>query len=733
MQQATRKISMPHINNSNRQVTGDDKHGRGPDSWLTLRGTGCRRWMVIISTCILCLMASTGSAVERRTPLHPPVPLLDAAGQHVVKSGKPVSTITTCSACHNTQYIATHSFHAWVGRNEQFELGSKSESRPWDYSPGSFGRWDPISYRYLTPPGDAKLDLSTAEWIQYRGWRHAGGGPAIIGHGTHPLNQRSPAADKSSTATDNALVAPDDQILDTKTGQPKPWDWKASGTVEMNCFLCHLEKPANAARKKELAAGDFAWASTATLSETGLVQRAEDGWKYEISAFTADGKAPAKLLGLRDPTSQHCGQCHGQVYFGQKPLLPKLDLKQWSTATKGQIFSPQRISMSGMNIQGKELLTRPWDVHAGVMLECRNCHFSLNDPATFKPPSSDQPAHLNFEPRRLTTAQFVTAPNHEFAKGATAQGTVARNLEGTMRQCNQCHDADAAHDWLPYRDLHFAQLSCEACNISMAYAPALKQIDWTLVDPQGNPNTQWRGIDGKLTDPTAEISGFQPVLLPHKSLDGRRRLTPFNLVAAWYWVEGGESPRPVRLVDLKAALLDGDHYHSAVLQALDTNKDKKLQPSERILDTEAKVAAVRARLEAVGIKQPHIESEIQPYGLHHGVGPANFAIRECGTCHRKTSRLGQPFQIATQIPGGVIPKLVGDSDVTLAGDMVVNRDKQLVLQPNTQQAGLYVFGHSRWAWVNRLGALAFILTLLGVIGHGLLRVLAARKRKLAAS
>jgi thiosulfate reductase cytochrome b subunit len=41
---------------------------------------------------------------------------------------------------------------------------------------------------------------------------------------------------------------------------------------------------------------------------------------------------------------------------------------------------------------------------------------------------------------------------------------------------------------------------------------------------------------------------------------------------------------------------------------------------------------------------------------------------------------------------------------------------------------LYVFGATRLAWVDLLGALAFVGTLLGVTGHGALRYLAYRKR-----
>ena len=37
---------------------------------------------------------------------------------------------------------------------------------------------------------------------------------------------------------------------------------QASGVVEMNCFLCHADRPDNDARVEELRAGRFAWAAT---------------------------------------------------------------------------------------------------------------------------------------------------------------------------------------------------------------------------------------------------------------------------------------------------------------------------------------------------------------------------------------------------------------------------------------------------------------------------------------
>jgi len=253
-----------------------------------------------------------------------------------------------------------------------------------------------------------------------------------------------------------------------------------------------------------------------------------------------------------------------------------------------------------------------------------------------------------------------------------------------------------------------------------------------MISPEGKPKTTWRGIDGKVDDPTALISGFMPVLVPRTDLDQMQRLTPLNLVASWYWVEGGQTPRPVRLVDLKAALLSGDDgYNSEILGAFDANQDGALSPSERVLDSQAKVDAVRTRLEAVGVVKPHIAATVQPYGLHHGVGPGSWATRDCATCHQKSSRLGQPFLVASYAPGGVVPKMVAGTNVNLSGELTVAADGRVVFEPNTQQSGIYVLGYDNWEWVDRLGAVLFVLILLGVAGHGLLRIRAGTRHRSA--
>src|ERR1044072_9047038 len=116
-----------------------------------------------------------------------------------------------------------------------------------------FGQWDPLTYRFLSQKGDERLDLSTAEWLEVNGAHVVGGGPAITSREATSLT--SLKADPND---------PETSILN-KDGNAEAWDWNTSGTMEMNCFLCHLENPNNQSRVASIKDGSFADANTATL------------------------------------------------------------------------------------------------------------------------------------------------------------------------------------------------------------------------------------------------------------------------------------------------------------------------------------------------------------------------------------------------------------------------------------------------------------------------------------
>jgi thiosulfate reductase cytochrome b subunit len=610
------------------------------------------------------------------SPIHPTFKLLDANGASVLDSGAALSTMQTCGQCHDTDYIASHSFHADLGMNEQYPAGNAPSGRAWDISQGPYGEWNALLYRYISPAGDSRTDLNTADWVKAFAARLPGGGPA------------------------------------TPEG------------VEMNCFLCHLGQPDNTARIAAIQAGEGQWASTATLLATGIVTQTGAGYTWNPAAFNAEGELDANYITLQDPSNANCGQCHGLVHTDAETTLTLTgcSLDNWQTATTGQVISAQKIALSGVNLQDKAEQVRSWDIHAERGVSCTDCHYSLNNPAYYQASAANKPAHLQYDPRRLELGEFLEKPDHNLARGQSAQTMLAPELKGTMRRCESCHEAVKTHaDWLPYTERHMAEVACETCHIPQLYAPAVQAYDWTALQLNGQPLSECRGVEGASGALNDLVTGFQPVLLERTNIDGQSLLAPYNLVSAWYWVyDDPNGERPVRLADLQAAWLSGMGYAPEVLAALDANGDGQLDETELRLDTPQKAAVIAARLEALGLKNPRIAAEVQPYSLNHNVTRGEWAVNDCQACHSDNSRMAASMKLADYAPGGVQPTFVPDTNTQTNGNLTTEAGA-LYYTPNVTKNGLYVFGHSRAAWIDWLGALAFVGVLAGVAGHGGLR------------
>ncbi len=654
--------------------------------------------------------------------LHPTFPLLDEDGNHVLETGKPVSTMATCSGCHDTEFIAGHSFHADVGLSAMTEPGQTGNGRAWDTSLGLFGKWNPITYRYLSPEGDAVTDLTTPEWLKIFGVRHVGGGPAEYGRDGQPLADLPPSADSVETS-----------VVDPETGERIPWDWTESGTIEMNCFLCHMPDPDNEARKAAIHEGNFQWANTATLAATGIVTQTTAGdWQWNEAAFDAEGNLTKGAIAIQDPGNDNCGLCHGLVHVdAQTPMvLNECTPEQWSTITTGQIMSPQKISESGINLANKEELRRSWDIHTERVVQCTDCHYSLNNPVYYQELTESRPEHLQFDPRRIDLGEYLYRPLHEFAKGQSAQGALAPGLDNTIRTCESCHEAAATHEWLPYTERHMTALACETCHVPQMYAPARQSYDWTVLQASGEPVVACRGVaGGGETFATALITGYQPVLLPRPQADGAAPLSPHNLVTSWYWVYGEDgSERPVPERALQTAWLEEDgQYPAAILDVFDNNGDGRLDETELIIDSEEKETLIASRLEAQGLTNPRIAGEIQPYNINHNVTHGEWATKDCQTCHSEESRITQPMLLSTNMPGGVMPTFVTNGTSVLSGELVTTEDGALYYQPTTEENSLYILGHSSINLVDKLGVFILVATILGVLAHGTMRFLAIRR------
>ena len=675
--------------------------GRGADS----------RPIFALLIAILTVIMTTSVASAQTSPLHPTFPLLDQNGENVLDSGQPVSTMETCGTCHDTDFIADHSFHTSVGLDDLGAPGSLEGSRPWEMSPGLFGAWDPLTYRTLSPAGDEIIDLGTPDWIKLFGERHVGGGPALVSRSGEALSELPIEAGD-----------PETHSVDPETGELTPWDWTKSGGVEMNCFLCHMPDPNNEARVESLQSGEFGWANTATLLGTGIVEQSGDGWTWIEDAFQADGELAAEHITIQSPTPENCGACHGVVHQSSEPLLPAdISASDAHTQRTGQIFSGQRLKDSGLNLADKDDLTRPWDVHAERNVQCSDCHFSVNNPIYYQEPADSRPEHLDFDPRRMDFGDYLQRPDHNFARGQAAQSVVAPIYQDAMRRCDSCHNTDTTHDWLPYTDLHMETLSCESCHIPQIHAPAIQQIDWTVITPAGEAAVTHRGVDGPVDDVRSLITGYQPALLSQQDVDGNSQLTPANLITTHYWVHG-DPERPVRVEELSATYLDGDSYRAEILAEFDANGDGELGVDELRLDSDTKVELVRSLLIAQGLSDPRIRGDIDSYVINHDVATGQNAVSECATCHSEDSRIGAPFALAGYLPGDVEPAFRGDN-ADFDSDLAIDDDGVLNFNLNTAAMGLYIPGHDRVDWVGTVGLLMLLGTIAVVVVHGGLRII----------
>jgi thiosulfate reductase cytochrome b subunit len=623
-------------------------------------------------TVTLGLNAQTAVA---QSPLHPTFPLLDADGEHVLETGNPVSTITTCGQCHDTAFIAAHNYHNDVGFSFQTEAGETGSGRAWDTSSGLFGKWDPITYRYLSPAGDPNVDLDTEAWIQTYGLRHAGGGPA------------------------------------------------AEAGVEINCFLCHLVNPDNESRIEALEASDFEWASTATLLNTEVVSLSEGEYLWNETAFDPQGEILPAVVEVHDPTDDNCGLCHGTVHTETEEALTITGCEDngYSTTTTGQVITAQRLDDTGMNIKDKDQLGYSWDVHIERQVECVDCHYSLNNPVYTSGSGSFSLEHLDYDPRRVELGEYIVQPMHDFARGESAQSTVSPDTKGTIRRCEGCHNVENSHDWLPYIETHMDAMLCESCHIPQIHNAATQQVDWTVVELDGSSQTACRGVDGDSGTINDLVTGYAPVLIQRLNLDGTTKLAPYNLISSWFWVYG-DPQRPVRQQDLETVFLDGEGYTSDVVAFFDADNSGNIEAGELQLNTEEKVSFIAAKLEELGLNNPRISAEVQPYSISHDVIEGQLATSECTACHSDESRVTQPIQLASYIPGDVLPKFVQDSNTLNNGEIYQDEDGALYYQPSPQEEGMYLFGHDNVAWVDWFGVIMFLGVLGGITGHAGLRV-----------
>jgi Ni/Fe-hydrogenase b-type cytochrome subunit len=364
-------------------------------------------------------------------------------------------------------------------------------------------------------------------------------------------------------------------------------------------------------------------------------------------------------------------------------------------------------------------LTHAFDVHADRVVGCVNCHYSLNNPVYFQQRSESRPPHLDFDPRRLTSSDYLTRPLHQLAKGSSGS-------EISMRRCESCHDATRVHQWLPYQKRHFAALACESCHVPMMYGPALQVLDQTLVDSSGQPLRHYRDVEGDPTTADSLIHGFRPSMLVRENVGGKRKLAPFNLVTHWYW-KAGSPAEAVTEQQLVEALYRNGQLEPELHQLLDRNSDGQVGTNELRLDSDAAVARVRQLLETAGFDHLELAGEVTPFSISHNVVNGQWATRDCRQCHSGDSVLATPVELSGFLPGGALPEMTRYAGIG-AGGQIMASGGGARFAADAGAEGFYIIGLSGLDWVDLAGLAMFLGISLGVTIHALARYAANRRR-----
>jgi thiosulfate reductase cytochrome b subunit len=482
-------------------------------------------------------------------------------------------------------------------------------------------------------------------------------------------------------------------------------------SVERTCGTCHDAEYINS------HSGHWNDRVKATCVECHLEPGA---WPPAAASLDADGRIRHEALRISSPRNENCASCHQLVHSGPDPLQVPGDFETAAsgrhdpafTRNTGGVFSSQSVSESYLNLRDKARQSYPWDVHAQRLVRCVDCHYSPNDPRR----GDERRASLDFvvrDPRRISISDYLHRPDHRMATAT----------------CRSCHDATKVHEFLPYKERHLDVLDCRACHIPRPLGPAAQMIDSTVVREDGTPVIVYRGMDrgdGASLN-TTYLSGYDPLLLIH---DAPRdsRLAPFNAVDEWSWVSGSDE-QAVPLETLQRAFLDQGKYAPAILAVFDADHDGVVRAAELRLDSPARRDLIRARLVALGVRDPIVRHRLTLHPLAHGVMSGEQVQRDCASCHARESRLLGTLPLSVYLPADSTTERSATILGPVRRDAIRLRltgDGSAIEARIPDRAPLYVFGHSRRAWASRLGLGLLIAVVLSVLVHMGLRVTSRR-------
>jgi len=388
-------------------------------------------------------------------------------------------------------------------------------------------------------------------------------------------------------------------------------------------------------------------------------------------------------------------------------ILPFVHEKYNSTILKGgQVFSNLKVSQSRMNIVDKKSKNYVFDVHSSKNVGCVKCHES-------RPKEGDRPANYTDKINVLIDQGSIDGylgKKHNAVKGFK------------VKNCVDCHQADIAkhESWLPATSNHMDKISCETCHINKRDMFTAKSFNYALLKENNEPFISYLGKKGR------SIVGFTPNNIWYKGkTDKNIKIKPANMVSFLVW-KGADSF--VDAKTLKKAFYNGDRLNSEMAKAFDKNNDENLSVQEAKFDNEAKKAVAKKLLKAAGVKNPSLKLISFPVALEHNVMPKEMATKSCESCHssKAKSELYKDAELldynATSDIDVIIPGVKNAKLAKLVnGKIVLNKNalpkEHMMMVTDTSNKDF-----------DQYAIILLIATILGLLGHGMLRIMFASKR-----